>query len=101
LEWLCEQIQHRVKHARAHLGKRFPGRVSKQVKTWLREHNQTVQREARTAYGLRNELERVVKRAQTGLSLELQRSKNLTLVSWFDGWGPSGQKRLDAQANKT
>jgi hypothetical protein len=27
LEWLCGQI---------------PGRVSKQVKTWLREHNQTV-----------------------------------------------------------
>jgi hypothetical protein len=34
--------------ARADLGQRFPGRVSKQVRNWLRQHNHAVLQDAQT-----------------------------------------------------
>ncbi|HEY7415116.1 MAG TPA: hypothetical protein VH593_07985 [Ktedonobacteraceae bacterium] len=46
LEWLCEQVQAQSKHVLVLICDNPSWHVSKQVKTWLREHNQTVGREA-------------------------------------------------------
>jgi transposase len=48
LEWLCEQVQARGKSVLVLIWDNASWHVSKQVKTWLREHNQTVLQEART-----------------------------------------------------
>jgi hypothetical protein len=49
LEWLCEQIAVSGKHVLVlSLSITRAFHVSKQVKTWLREHHQTVQQQART-----------------------------------------------------
>ena len=45
---VCTAPDAGQKRSGAHLGQCFPGRVSKQVKTWLREHNQTVLQETQT-----------------------------------------------------
>jgi hypothetical protein len=48
LQWLCEQIQTQGKSVLVLIWDNASWHVSKQVKTWLRAHNQTVQQEART-----------------------------------------------------
>ena len=48
LEWLCEQVQAQGKQVLVLIWDNASWHVSKQVKTWLREHNQTVLPEART-----------------------------------------------------
>lgn len=48
LEWLCEQVQAQGKQTIVLIWDNASWHVSKQVKTWLREHNQTVLQEART-----------------------------------------------------
>ena len=45
LEWLCEQVQAQGKHVLVLIWDNASWHVSKQVKTWLREHNQAVLRE--------------------------------------------------------
>ena len=45
LEWLCEQVQAQDKQNLVLIWDNASWHVSKQVKTWLREHNQTVLRE--------------------------------------------------------
>lgn len=49
LEWWGEQIQAQGKRALLLIWDNASWHVSKQVKTWLREHHQTVLQEARTA----------------------------------------------------
>jgi transposase len=46
LEWLCEQVQAQGKRVLVLIWDNASWHVSKQVKTWLREHNQKVQQEA-------------------------------------------------------
>jgi len=54
LEWLCEQIQAEGKHTLVLIWDNASWHVSKQVRTWLRQHNQTVLQEARTGkHGVR------------------------------------------------
>jgi transposase len=48
LQWLCEQIQTQGKSVLVLIWDNASWHVSKQVKTWLREHKQAVQQEART-----------------------------------------------------
>jgi transposase len=48
LEWLCEQVAAQGKNVLVLIWDNASWHVSKQVKTWLREHNQTVLREAQT-----------------------------------------------------
>ncbi|WP_126554518.1 transposase [Dictyobacter kobayashii] len=48
LEWLCEQAQAQSKRVLVLIWDNASWHVSKQVKTWLREHNQTVLQEAQT-----------------------------------------------------
>jgi transposase len=48
LEWLCEQVQAQGKQVLVLIWDNASWHVSKQVKTWLREHNQTVLQEAQT-----------------------------------------------------
>jgi transposase len=48
LAWLCEQVQAQGKSMLVLIWDNASWHVSKQVRTWLREHNQTVQQEART-----------------------------------------------------
>ena len=48
LQWLCEQIQAQGSHALVLIWDNASWHVSKQVKSWLREHNQTVQQETGT-----------------------------------------------------
>src|SRR5450759_66982 len=48
LEWLCEQVQAEGKRVLVLIWDNASWHVSKQVKTWLREHNQMVQQQART-----------------------------------------------------
>jgi transposase len=48
LEWLCEQVHAQGKRVLLLIWDNASWHVSKQVKTWLRDHNQTVQQEART-----------------------------------------------------
>ena len=48
LQWLCEQVQAQGYHALVLIWDNASWHVSKQVRTWLREHNQTVQQETRT-----------------------------------------------------
>ena len=48
LEWLCEQVQMEGKHMLVLIWDNASWHVSKQVRTWLRQHNQTVLQEART-----------------------------------------------------
>lgn len=48
LEWLCEQVQAQRKQVLALIWDNASWHVSKQVKTWLREHNQNVLQETRT-----------------------------------------------------
>jgi hypothetical protein len=48
LEWLCEQVQAQGKGVLVLIWDNASWHVSKQVKTWLREHNQTVQQGTRT-----------------------------------------------------
>jgi transposase len=45
LAWLCEQVQLQGKNVLVLIWDNASWHVSKQVKTWLREHNQTVQHE--------------------------------------------------------
>lgn len=45
LEWVCEQVQAQGKRILVLIWDNASWHVSKQVKTWLREHNQTVLRE--------------------------------------------------------
>ncbi len=47
LEWLCEQVQTQGKHVLVLIWDNASWHVSKHVRTWLREHNQTVLQEAR------------------------------------------------------
>jgi DDE superfamily endonuclease len=49
LEWLCEQVQMEGKHMLVLIWDNASWHVSKQVRTWLRQHNQTVLQEARTS----------------------------------------------------
>ena len=42
LEWLCEQVQAQDKHALVLIWDTASWHISKQVKIWLHEHNQTV-----------------------------------------------------------
>src|SRR6266516_4284309 len=46
LEWLCEQVQAQGKGVLVLIWDNASWHVSKQVKTWLRQHNQTVLHEA-------------------------------------------------------
>ncbi|GHO71430.1 hypothetical protein KSC_103220 [Ktedonobacter sp. SOSP1-52] len=46
LEWLCEQVQAQGKQVLLLIWDNASWHVSKQVKTWLREHNHTVLQEA-------------------------------------------------------
>jgi transposase len=48
LEWLCTQVQAQGKRVLLVIWDNASWHVSKQVKTWLREHNQTVLQEACT-----------------------------------------------------
>lgn len=48
LEWLCEQVQAQGKHVLVLIWDNASWHVSKQVRTWLREHNQTVLQAALT-----------------------------------------------------
>ena len=48
LEWLCEQVQAEGKQVLVLIWDNASWHMSKQVRTWLREHNQTVLQEART-----------------------------------------------------
>jgi DDE superfamily endonuclease len=48
LAWLCEQVQAQGKQVLVLIWDNAPWHVSKQVKTWLREHNQMVLHEAQT-----------------------------------------------------
>ncbi len=48
LEWLCEQVQAQGKSVLVLIWDNASWHVSKQVRTWLREHNQTVQQETHT-----------------------------------------------------
>src|SRR5260370_7829531 len=48
LEWLCEQVQAQGKQVLVLIWDNASWHISKQVKTWLRQHNQTVQHEAQT-----------------------------------------------------
>ena len=48
LEWLCEQVQAQGKQVLVLIWDNASWHVSKQVKTWLREHNQTVLQKVRT-----------------------------------------------------
>jgi DDE superfamily endonuclease len=48
LEWLCEQVQAQGKQVLVLIWDNASWHVSKQVRTWLREHNQTVLHEAQT-----------------------------------------------------
>jgi len=48
LEWLCEQVQAQGKQVLVLIWDNASWHVSKQVKTWLREHNQNVLQETRT-----------------------------------------------------
>ncbi len=48
LEWLCEQVQAQGKSVLVLIWDNASWHVSKQVKTWLRQHNQTVLHEAHT-----------------------------------------------------
>ena len=48
LGWLCEQVEAQGKHMLLLIWDNASWHVSKQVRTWLRQHNQTVQQEART-----------------------------------------------------
>jgi hypothetical protein len=48
LEWLCEQVQAQGKRVLVLIWDNASWHVSWRVKTWLREHNQTVPQEART-----------------------------------------------------
>ncbi|HEX4206400.1 MAG TPA: transposase [Ktedonobacteraceae bacterium] len=43
LEWLCEQVQAQGRQVLVLIWDNASWHVSQQVKTWLREHNQTVQ----------------------------------------------------------
>ncbi|WP_244422554.1 transposase [Ktedonobacter racemifer] len=45
LEWLCEQVQAQDKHMLVLIWDNVSWHVSKRVKTWLRQHNQTVLQE--------------------------------------------------------
>lgn len=45
LEWLCEQVQAQGKRVLVLIWDNASWHVSKHVKTWLREHDQTVLRE--------------------------------------------------------
>jgi len=47
LEWLCEQVQAEGKHVLVLIWDNASWHVSEQVRTWLREHNQTVLQETR------------------------------------------------------
>src|SRR5258708_36232225 len=49
LEWLCEQVQAEDKHVLVLIWDNASWHVSKQVRTWPRQHNQTVLQEARTS----------------------------------------------------
>jgi len=54
LEWLCEQVQAEDKHVLVLIWDNASWHVSKQVRTWPRQHNQTVLQEARTSkHGVR------------------------------------------------
>lgn len=46
LEWLCKQVQAEGKRVLVLIWDNASWHVSKQVRTWLREHNQTALREA-------------------------------------------------------
>lgn len=46
LQWLCEQVQAQGKKVLVLIWDNASWHVSKQVKTWLREHNQAVRQEA-------------------------------------------------------
>lgn len=46
VEWLCEQVQAQGKHTLVLIWDNASWHVSKQVKTWVREHNQTVLQDA-------------------------------------------------------
>jgi transposase len=48
LEWLCKQVQAQGKRVLVLIWDNASWHVSKHVKTWLREHNQTVLQEAHT-----------------------------------------------------
>lgn len=48
LEWLCEQVQAPDKRVLVLIWDNASWHVSKQVRTWLREHNHTVLQEAQT-----------------------------------------------------
>jgi transposase len=48
LEWLCEQVQTQGKPVLVLIWDNASWHVSKQVKIWLREHNQSVLQETRT-----------------------------------------------------
>lgn len=48
LEWLCEQVQAQSKQVLVLIWDNASWHVSKQVKTWLREHTQNVLQETRT-----------------------------------------------------
>ena len=48
LEWLCEQVQAQDKSALVVIWDNASWHVSRQVRTWLRQHNQSVLQEAQT-----------------------------------------------------
>ena len=48
LTWLCERVQAQGKHVLLLIWDHASWHVSKQVRTWLREHHRTVLHEART-----------------------------------------------------
>lgn len=48
LEWLCEQVQAEDKRVLVLIWDNASWHISKQVRTWLREHNQTVLHAAQT-----------------------------------------------------
>lgn len=48
LEWLCEQVQAQGKRVLVLIWDNASWHVSQQVRTWLREHNQTVLHEEQT-----------------------------------------------------
>ncbi len=48
LEWLCEQVQAQGKQVLVLIWDNASWHVSKQVRTWLREHNQSVLQETQT-----------------------------------------------------
>jgi hypothetical protein len=54
LAWLCEQLQAQGKRALVVIWDNASRHVSKQVRTWLREHNRTVLQESPTGqHGVR------------------------------------------------